>query len=134
MNRLRRARAYLASLPPAISGSGGHNTTFLAACWLARFGLTDQEALPLLRDYNRRCRPPWTEKELAHKLRDARRAVAAKMPIPPRPAPPVEVEADVLHWLASLPGFTQAQSSHSPQPTTQPRERPNFEGANNWSC
>ena len=67
------ARAYVAKLPAAISGAGGHNTTLAAACWCVRFGLDDTDALALLREFNQRCQPPWAEKELAHKLAAARR-------------------------------------------------------------
>lgn len=76
---LDAARAYLAKLPPAISGTGGHDATFRAACCLVRFGLSDAEAAVLLTEWNRtHCNPPWTEKELAHKLSDARRLAACK--------------------------------------------------------
>jgi hypothetical protein len=73
MNTLTHCLAYLDQLPPAISGSGGHNATFRAACECVRFGLTDAEALDALRRYNARCRPPWSERELQHKLDSARR-------------------------------------------------------------
>lgn len=83
---LERARVYLATLPPGISGQGGHGATFRAACWVARFGLGDGDALALLEEFNRRCQPPWSQKELLHKLRDARRVVARSAPrIPRRP-------------------------------------------------
>src|ERR1700686_168491 len=74
-----RARAYLAKLPPAISGSGGHSATFRAACECVRFGLADLDAMACLREFNQRCRPLWTEKELAHKLADARRVVSGQV-------------------------------------------------------
>jgi hypothetical protein len=100
------ARDYLDRLPPAVSGAGGHAATFTAACWCVRFGLGDGEAMALLRDYSRRCSPPWTGRELAHKLADARRAASVSvryLPVRPaqrvtyRPAPrkvadPVKVE------------------------------------------
>src|SRR5262249_23753761 len=35
--------------------------------------LSDEDALTLLRDYNQRCDPPWSEAELLHKVDDARR-------------------------------------------------------------
>lgn len=67
-----RAAAYLAKVPPAISGSGGHNQTFRAACVLVLgFGLTPDDAYPLLAEWNIGCQPQWTEKELRHKLTDA---------------------------------------------------------------
>jgi hypothetical protein len=74
-NTFEAAIAYLAKLPPAISGAGGHDATFRAACSLVRFGLTDGDAMALLRQWNStHCQPIWTEKELKHKLADARRA------------------------------------------------------------
>jgi hypothetical protein len=69
---LQRARAYLAKMSPAVSGEGGHNQTFAAACALVvGFGLSVEAARPLLEEYNERCEPPWSEKELEHKLADA---------------------------------------------------------------
>jgi hypothetical protein len=69
---IRRAEAYVAKMPPAISGQGGHNKTFAVACRLIQgFGLTMEEAWPIIRAYNQRCVPPWKESELEHKLKDA---------------------------------------------------------------
>ena len=71
---LDRARSYLSKLPPAISQQGGHAATFKAACRLViGFGLDGEQALTLLRAWNESCQPPWTEKELAHKVDDALR-------------------------------------------------------------
>lgn len=68
-----RAQRYLAKMPPAISGSGGHGATFDAACVLVKgFALDEATAYDLLaNDYNPRCQPPWTEKALWHKIRSA---------------------------------------------------------------
>lgn len=67
-----RARKYVAAMPAAISGSGGHNATFAVACALVKgFGLTADQARPLLQEYNQRCDPPWGEKQIEHKLRQA---------------------------------------------------------------
>lgn len=67
-----RARAYLAKLPPAISGQGGHNAAIQAACVLVEFGLSPAEAWPILTDWNQtHCQPTWSEAELHHKLTDA---------------------------------------------------------------
>lgn len=69
---IERARKYLDTVPGAVSGSGGHDQTFKAACILILgFGLTKQEALVLMADFNRRCEPPWSERELLHKLDSA---------------------------------------------------------------
>jgi hypothetical protein len=69
MTLAERIRRYVAALPPAISGSHGHNATFHAACVLRwGFGLSTEEAAPFLMEYNERCLPPWSEHELRHKL------------------------------------------------------------------
>jgi hypothetical protein len=70
--RVRRARAYLARIEGAVSGQRGHDRTFRVACLLTqRFGLSFAEAWPLLLEWNERCHPPWSERELIHKLQDS---------------------------------------------------------------
>jgi hypothetical protein len=69
---LERARRYLVTLPPAISGQRGHDTTFKAACRMVHgFALGEAEALGLLREWNQNCQPPWNEADLIHKVRSA---------------------------------------------------------------
>lgn len=69
---LERARKYVAKLPPAVSGQGGHDVTFKAACVLALgFGLPEPEAMQVLGEWNQTCQPPWSDKDLVHKVRDA---------------------------------------------------------------
>ena len=71
---LDRARRYLATMPPAITGQGGDRQTFRVCCRLVRgFALSDQEALTLLMDWNARCEPPWRARDLIEKLVHARR-------------------------------------------------------------
>src|SRR5262245_18656587 len=71
---LSRARGYLDKMPGAIAGDKGHNRTYTAANVLIRgFGLSVPEALPVLKEWNQKCEPPWTDKELLHKLEDAER-------------------------------------------------------------
>jgi Bifunctional DNA primase/polymerase, N-terminal len=69
----RRALAYLDKLPPAISGNGGHAATYTAATVLVHgFEIEPERALDMLvQHYNPRCEPPWTEKELRHKVTSA---------------------------------------------------------------
>jgi len=72
----RRARAYLACVEGAISGQNGHKRTFRVACKLTHppprgFGLSLQEAWPLMKEWNEQCEPPWSDRELLHKLEDA---------------------------------------------------------------
>lgn len=72
-NRVERARRYLAALSPAIAGQHGDLHTFRVCCRLVRgFALTDADALTLLAEWNVRCQPPWSERDLCEKLRRAR--------------------------------------------------------------
>ncbi len=68
-----RAIAYLNAMPAAIAGSGGHSQTYAAATALVHgFGLSADVAIAILaNDYNPRCDPPWSEKDLAHKINQA---------------------------------------------------------------
>lgn len=69
---IRRAKMYISKIPPAVSGSDGHNATFHVACTLVEgFDLSQEEALDAIQEWNARCVPPWTEKELVHKIRSA---------------------------------------------------------------
>lgn len=69
---VERARRYVAKLPAAVSGSGGHNQTFRVACVLViGFDLTTDDAYSLMVEYNHRCQPQWSERELQHKIQSA---------------------------------------------------------------
>jgi hypothetical protein len=66
---VERARAYVGRIPGAVSGQGGHNATFhVACCLILGFGLSVNDAFPILTDWNQSCVPPWTEADLMHKL------------------------------------------------------------------
>jgi hypothetical protein len=68
-NRIER---YVDAMPEAVAGQGGHVATFKVAVALVRgFHLRIDEALPFLQRYNQRCAPPWSERELKHKLASA---------------------------------------------------------------
>jgi hypothetical protein len=69
----RRATAYLARCPEAVSGKGGHARTMYAArAMVWGFDLGASVGFELLRlVYNPRCKPPWPESALWHKCRDA---------------------------------------------------------------
>lgn len=71
-----RVSAYLATVPPAISGQGGMNSTFQLVCKLREcFGhfRTDEQLFDDLQTWNASCDPPWTDKELRRKITDARK-------------------------------------------------------------
>jgi KaiC/GvpD/RAD55 family RecA-like ATPase len=68
----RRASSYVAKMPPGISGQGGHAATWAAALAAAQgFGLDVEATYRILCEFNARCEPPWTERELRHKAHDA---------------------------------------------------------------
>jgi hypothetical protein len=74
----RRAAAYVATIEGAVSGQGGHNKTFRVCCKLTHspprgFGLSAEQAWPILLAFNARCSPEWSVRELRHKLDDARK-------------------------------------------------------------
>lgn len=69
-----RARRYLAAIPPAVAGNHGDTATFRVCCRLVRgFALSDEDALGLLQEWNRKCSPPWSTDDLQTKLASARR-------------------------------------------------------------
>jgi hypothetical protein len=74
--RVSRARAYLAKMPPAVSGSGGHDALWAAViAMMWGFDLDTETVRSLVvSDFNPRCDPPWDERELEHKLVGAERA------------------------------------------------------------
>ena len=63
---------YLDSCPPAVSGQGGHNQCFFVACRLYNgWALNEHQTLYWLSQYNSKCQPPWSERELHHKVQQA---------------------------------------------------------------
>src|SRR5262249_28739442 len=67
-----RARAYVGKIPGAISGQRGHDQTYsVAAALVNGFALSEGPALELMLEYNGRCEPPWSARELIHNMRSA---------------------------------------------------------------
>jgi len=68
---IKNVRAYIRKIV-AVSGSGGHSSTFRVACKLRDAGLTEAEALAELLEWNTsNSEPPWSMQELVHKVNDA---------------------------------------------------------------
>lgn len=117
---VERARKYIAMMPPAVSGQGGHNATFRVACVLVLgFALSETEALGLLSEWNQGCQPAWSEHELQHKvksagqqggergyLRDVRPEQWKQIPLPayvqPREIEAVTLEQSVKEYIGKL--------------------------------
>lgn len=68
-----RVRGYLDTIEGAVSGQGGHKTTFRVACIIVANVSDEGKQRALLEQYNARCSPKWSARELEHKLADARR-------------------------------------------------------------
>lgn len=81
LDRMKRAKGYLARMDAAVAGQGGHAATWGAAVVLVRgFALDVHAALDLLEhEYNPRCNPPWSRRELEHKAVSAERD--GKLPV-----------------------------------------------------
>lgn len=70
-----RVRRYMSRIEPAIEGSGGRTAAFKAALVPVKgFGLTPSEALPFMMEYNARCSPQFSEREVQRFLADAARS------------------------------------------------------------
>ena len=109
-------------MAPAISGSGGHNATFAVAVALRHgFDLGEEEAWPILLDYNQRCQPPWSERELRHKLASAGNLQRHSKPrgyllgtsIPKPPKPPKPIRLLSRPWRQLLSEVTGSQKLHA---------------------
>lgn len=70
--KLERARVHMATLAPAVSCQSGHTDTFKAALDIVRgYNLSEEEAYPLMAEWNERCEPPWSEADLRYKISEA---------------------------------------------------------------
>lgn len=78
MTIYERAQRLVDKHPDAISGEGGHGTTYSLCCALfwgfgGVDGLSEAQAWQLLRQYNDRLGEKWSERDLQHKVRCALR-------------------------------------------------------------
>ena len=106
-----RAKRYLTRVPVAVSGSNGSKVTFNAACVLVcGFNLTIDEAMSAIQDWNARCTPPWTERELLHKMKDAAKQPGERGYL--RNTSPERWQA------VSVPEYQEAPPKHEPRLTT----------------
>jgi hypothetical protein len=125
----RRARAYIAKMPEAVSGEHGHDATWAVAVVLAKgFGFDEEQTYRILRDdYNPRCRPAWKDKELRHK---AQQAQAARLPDgfmlendwqPRNDMPPVPFNEEPPDWYRDEPEETAPPEQPAPEPEQPPK-------------
>jgi hypothetical protein len=105
-----RAARYLSVCDPAVAGSGGHNMTFRITCTLLHgFCLSPTETFQLLKIYNEKCEPPWSDGELRHKILSAAGVGSSKgrgylldADIPPLCSSPAQLVSPtpILKWPA----------------------------------
>ncbi|MGA8655944.1 MAG: hypothetical protein WB586_07315 [Chthoniobacterales bacterium] len=111
-----RIEKYLEKCEPAVSGQSGHTTAFLVALALVRgFSLSQEEALPFLRQYNKRCEPPWNEEELKDKLASAANFNPTHKDFP---APGYLLDGDEIPL--STETTSTPQPVHEPEPEYEP--------------
>lgn len=103
---IERAIKYIQTAGGAVSGNGGHNHTFGLACNLFKnFAFHESEILSLLvQHHNPVCDPPWSEKELHHKVKEAAKATAgmrtginSNVVAMPKPVAPSEPKPKFRH-------------------------------------
>ncbi len=71
-DRAARAQRFLLAVEPAVAGQHGDLRTFRICCRVVRgFELSDHEAMSVLSEWNARCQPPWSERELLIKVQNA---------------------------------------------------------------
>ena len=69
---IARVGNYVSKMSPSVSGQSGHNRAYAAARKTVEMGCNFREAKYVLeQSFNPRCEPPWTKRELEHKLKDA---------------------------------------------------------------
>jgi hypothetical protein len=69
---IERCRAYVSQIPPSIAGQNGDLQLYKTACavfW--DFGLSESDGMPIMREYNARCLPPWSDSRLTYKMNQA---------------------------------------------------------------
>jgi hypothetical protein len=73
--RIERARRYVERMEPSIAGAQGHRAAFKAALAIVvGFEVPPPAALQIMLEvFNPRCSPPWSVRELAHKVASAER-------------------------------------------------------------
>ena len=73
ISTIERARRWLSKIPPSISGQNGHSQAFIAATGIVHgFEVNELDAFTLLNEWNRSCQPPWSDRELKHKIEQAK--------------------------------------------------------------
>ncbi len=115
-----RVSKYLAKIPGAVSGCGGHNHTFHVAGQLVHgFALAVEAALPMFQAWNATCQPPWSDAELERKLHQAAKATCDK--------PRGWLLNESNDWAEAASGV-DLSGLDNPKPAAEPASRPRKPG------
>ena len=130
--RADRIWQYIKKVNPAVSGKGGSNPTYrLANVLVWGFGLSVEQARPFMTMYSMtKCVPPWSDKDIDHKLEDALKADHGDKPrghlwgeeepddfsgIDLEPAPKPKLSEEALYGiLGEITRFILPQSESDP--------------------
>lgn len=123
-----RAIAYLSKVDPGVSGSGGSTPAFRAACKIGPgFDLSEDQAVRLLlTHYSPRCAPPWSEKEIRHKVADAFKVESRRgfLLNEERPSPRTSYEGNEVNagrgGLNTLTSYHSSDEHEDERPATTP--------------
>jgi hypothetical protein len=77
---MRRARAYVKKIPAAVQGCNGSGQLMAALRQIYdRFELDPDEFKQIAAEYSDTCRPPWSERELAHAIENIRKEASKQL-------------------------------------------------------
>lgn len=99
---MSRALAYIARVPGAVEGKKGSVATFVLAKKLFGFGLSCEQVMELMLEWNQTCLPPWSDSELQHKIDDAFKAGPYLMKDRSGPGPSVPPTDQQVGWHGPL--------------------------------
>ena len=144
--RVQRASKYLAKIPGAVTGDGGHTQTFNAVAHvMIGFDLDEATTEQLITDeYNPRCDPPWKPREIQHKIQSVAKSCNRQRGylLTDRPriessraaatfAPEIPVEVDVDWWSQLLKKKDQTPRRAYYNTAVFVRHHPDYRGK--WS-
>lgn len=104
-----RAIKYLEKEPPAVEGENGSDRCYhVAGVCYDGFALSVDECLAAMQTWNLRCNPPWSEKELRHKIESVkakggpRGKMLERQPVVEPPPPSYSTDTPIIVRAASV--------------------------------
>lgn len=107
----RAAEWLFGDAPFAVQGQGGDATTFKVAARLKDFGVSANDAVLLMLQWNELCQPPWTPEEIERKVANAYKYGTEA---PGAAAPEVDFKAPAVTSVPSVPSAVPAEANQHP--------------------